>query len=254
MKVLYLTFILLFGCTKVHDVIERNGIFYFEDISSEISDVKHVDWEVGKKREITISRGIRLSTSVPVISSSAKSALYSKYGVNAWVFRFNRTKRGRTEQLGHVYYHFDNISRSTKTFTLNVYYHASAVSKHFYYFHCPAFEHRLHLQDVDLESTNVKSESVYLRAMSKIRSKVNRLGFNPLIFSGGRSMLGTYDVEFALYNTKTKQRYSRWHKVEGKVVLTQEVSRSVNSCLGIKEENNPLPQSRPFDIRNIEIK
>ncbi|MBD65182.1 MAG: hypothetical protein CME62_08245 [Halobacteriovoraceae bacterium] len=250
----FLLFVLLLGCTKVHDLKDKNGILYLEDVESEMTQVKHVEWEVGLKKEITISRGIRISTSVPVISESAKKTMFRKHGVDSWLFRFNRTRRGRTDQLGHVYYHFDNISRSTKTFTLNIYYHASAVSKQFYHFHCPAFDHRSYLPDIELEDSSADAEGVFVRAMSKVPARVHRLGFNPMVLSAGRSMLGEYTVEFALYNSESKQLFSKWHQVAGKIPLNQEITRTVSSCAGVKEEENPLPQSKPFDIRNIEIR
>ena len=113
----------------------------------------------------------------------------------------------------------------------------------------------MHLQNVHLTDREAtRQEDIFVRAMPKVKSKVERLGFTPLIFTAGRSMLGEYEVDFALYNSKTKQRYSRWFPVAKKVNINNEIRRTVASCAGIKEENKPLPSSAPLDIRNLEMK
>ena len=256
MRCVLLIFIFaLSGCTKVYDVEKKNGIYFLSGIQSEIKEVRHINWKVGLEREIEVSKGVRLAVTVPIISENAKEILYKNKKIDSWIYRFNRKRRGRVEPVAHVYYHFNNISTSTKTFSLNIFYHAASVSSRFRYFHCPAFDHRLYLPDVDLSTReSTLQEDIFVRAMPKVPSKVHRLGFTPLIFTAGRSMAGEYEVDFALYNSKTKQRFSRWFPVEKKLDLNQEVRRTVASCAGIKEELRPLPNSKPLDIRNLEIK
>lgn len=257
MRIILLTMLILssYSCTKVHDVKKKNGIYYLDEIEAEITQAKQISWNVGLKKEVEVSKGLRLSVSVPVVTDKSKTVLYNKYGIDSWIYRISRRRKGRSDALGYVFYHFNNITRSTKAFTLNIYYHAAAVSERFRHFHCPAFEHRFYLPDVSLSSRNVTLEnSVYAKTMPRIQPKVYRLGFTPLIFSAGRSMLGEYHVDLALYNSKTKQRYSGWFPVGKEIKITEEIKRTVASCIGIKEENNPLPQSRPLDIRNLEIK
>lgn len=254
-NILLILMLFISGCTKVHELEKKNGIYFIKDIKTEIKEVKHINWMVGLKREIEVSKGMRLSITVPVISDKAKNILYAKYGIDSWVYRFSRTKRGRQDPLGFTYYHFDNISRNTKAFMLNIYYHAASVSNHFRNFHCPAFDHRFYLGDVDLNKRTInESPTVYVRSMPSVKGKVDKLGFMPLIFTAGRSMMGEYEIDFALYNTKTKQRFSKWMPVHNKINIRQEVYRSVASCAGIKEELRPLPSSKPLDIRSLEIK
>lgn len=254
-NILLIFSILIIGCTKVHDLEKKNGIYYIKDIKTEIKEVKHINWDVGLKREIEVSKGMRLSITVPIISDKVKNILHAKHGIDAWVYRFSRIRRGRKDPLGFTYYHFNNISRSTKAFMLNIYYHAASVSNHFRNFHCPAFDHRFYIPEINLIERQVNDDSsVYVRSMPNVKAKVDKLGFMPLIFTAGRSMVGEYQIDYALYNTKTKQRYSSWLPVQNKVSIPQELHKSVASCTGIKEELNPLPSSKPLDIRSLEIK
>ena len=244
---------LISSCTKMHDVKNANGIDFLENVSSEITNVKAVEWQVGRKKDKTISRGIRITTTVPRVSDDAKIHLFKKHGIDSWIFKFSRVVRGRKDHVGNIYYHFNNISKSTEAFSLNIYYHASAVSERFRAFHCPAFDHRSLLKEVDLKATNVTPENIYVRSLSTEPAKVERLSFSPHIFSGGRSMLGDFIVEYALYNSKTKQLFSEWKKAYGHIPITREERVSLPSCLGIKEEEKPLPESRRFKLQDLEI-
>lgn len=253
--VIFSLIFMLGACTKVHEVKKKNGIYYLSEIESEITQLKHITWEVGLEREVEISKGIRVSVSVPVISDRTKNILYNKHGIDSWIYRFSRKRKGRSDALGYVFYHFNNITRSTKAFTLNIYYHAATVSERFRRFHCPAFEHRAYLPEISLEKKDtIFKDNIFVKTMPKIKSRVDRLGFTPLIFSAGRSMLGDYQVDMALYNTKTKQRFSGWLPVGKEIRVNAERKKEVASCAGIKEEDNPLPQSQPLDIRNLELR
>lgn len=252
---LLLLILLSLSCTKMHDVKTNNGIDYLEGVYSEMTQVKNVEWKVGRKKDKTVSRGIRITTEVPRVSDEAKTHLYEKYGIDSWIFKFSRIIRGRKDLVGNIYYHFNNISRSTEAFSLNIYYHASSVSERFRAFHCPAFEHRSLLKDVKIRtSKNITPKNLYVRTTSKEPAKVERLSFSPHIFSAGRSLIGDYIVEYALYNSQTKQLYSNWARVSGTVPITSEKNISLPSCLGIKEEDKPLPESRRFKLQDLEIK
>lgn len=238
----------------MHDVKTNNGIDFLEDVYSEMTKAKDVEWDVGRKKDKTISRGFRVSTEVPRISDEAKTHLYEKYGIDSWIFKYSRIVRGRKDLVGNIYYHFNNISKSTDDFSLNIYYHASAVSERFRAFHCPAFDHRSKLPDIEIQSTkNITPKNVYVRTTTKEPSKVERLSFSPHIFSAGRSLIGDFIIEYALYNSKTKQLYSNWARVAGHIKIRSEQNVSLPSCLGIKEENSPLPESRRFKLQDLEI-
>lgn len=250
----FITIFLIASCTKMHDIKTDNGIDFLENVSVKITNVKVVEWDVGRKKDKLVSRGIRVTTTVPRVSDDAKELLYSKYGIDSWIFKFSRINRGKKDLVGNIFYHFNNISKSTEAFSLNIYYHASSVSERFRAFHCPAFDHRSILKDVDVEySKSVAPENIYVRTLSSEPAKVERLSFSPHIFSAGRSLRGDFIVEYALYNSKTKQIYSDWKSAEGMIPITREEKVSLPSCLGIKEEEKPLPESRRFKLQDLEI-
>lgn len=250
-----LIFFFLLGCTKFYEVEKKNGIYLVRQVYSEIDSAKDVDWKIGRKREETISKGMRFSFTLPKIDDHGKTLLKKKYGIDSWVYRISREHRGQTRILGFFYYPLSSMTGSTKNYTLNLYYHAAAVSKRFRLFHCPAFNHRAVIGKIKIADRPLASaKDMFVREYSRIPAKVSRIHINPMIFSAGVSMVGTYYVDFAFYDSETKKRYSEWNKVDNTIVITQETSKNVSSCVGIKEEVNPLPESRMPNIRDLEIR
>ncbi len=247
--------LLLVSCTKYHELKKKSGVYYLTDVYNEIQQAKNVEWEVGRKREATISKGIRLNTSISNLSDEAKSYLYKKYGIDSWIIRLSRERRGYAQGIGYFFINLSNMSRTSKDYTINLYYHAAAVSKRFRLFHCPAFKHRYDITSFDLEDRlGVEKGDIYIRPVKRFPGKVTPLRFAPMIISGGRSLLGKYFIDMALYNTKTKLLYSEWVPVDKTLIIRQEVARSVASCLGVVEEEHPLKESSMPNIRDLEIK
>ncbi len=246
----------LVSCTKYHELKKSGkGIEYVEGINSEIEHAKEVDWDAGRKREVNLSKGIRIYISIPSLSDTAKEKLMGRYGVNAWLFKISRIRKGMTQPMGYLYYRFENITRTTKNFTLSLFYHAASISKRFRLFHCPAFDHRLKIEDFSVNKrSGTGVENIYVRPQGRLPAKATRLRFAPMIVSGGRELKGKYTIDMALYNEQTKERFSSWYKIGNLLSIDNEVHKHIASCTGIKEELKPLPESRIPTIRDLEIK
>ncbi len=245
----------LLSCTKYNEVKKGNGLHYIENMYSKIDQVKEVNWKVGRKKNVDISKGLRLYVSMPNISPDGRELLEMKYGINSLIYRLNRVRRGASEPLGYFFFRLGNMTRTSKNFTLSLYYHAASVSKSFRMFHCPAFNHKFKLENFEINSSRMGDpQDMYVRGVGNIAAKATRLRFAPMITSGGLSLKGKYTLDFALYNEKTKNRYSKWQRVDGVLDITKEVTKALPSCLGVKEELRPLPESRLRSIRDLEIK
>jgi hypothetical protein len=246
---------LIISCQDEHVVGNRNGLHFVKDVQMKMENVKHVDWDIGKEREATISKGIRLYVTLPKIDEDGEEILQNKYGINSYIFRFSRLRKGRIEAIGHYYFLFKNMTRNTKNFSVSLFYQAASVSKGFRNFHCPAFDHRYEIENFEIKKrSSAKKENIFVRLVERMRGQVGQLRFAPTVLPGGLSLLGDYYVDMALYSTRNKQRYSNWHKAAGGLNISRETKRNVQSCIGVKEENNPLPKSRIPNIRDLEIK
>ena len=252
--VLFTLLFLSVSCTKWAKVEPTSGIHKIEDIKAEIFKLKTVDWKVGKKRGATVSKGFSFKIDIPKINEDGRRILFDKYGIDSWLYRIVRKRRGRTQRLGLVKFDLGNMSRTTTDITIHIFYHAASVSQSFRRFHCPAFDHRLIIEDIDLESDNYGEMSFYTKKDRPVKGKITKPAFAPVIFSGGRGLKGDYFVELALYNSKEKRLYSRFKRVGNSIEVDDEREVSVPSCVGVKEENKPLPNSKGPSIRDLEIK
>jgi hypothetical protein len=243
------------SCDKRHEISLKNGIFVLKDVKTNIIEAKEVDWKVGKSRDENVSKGIRVKVKFPKLSEESIDRLRKKHKVDSYIFRFSKFDRGRFSELGAFYLRFENISKNTNYISISLFYQSASVSKAFRSFHCPAFKHRFKIVDYELQDRKtLDKEDIYIRLTEYVRGQVSQIRFAPNILPGGLSLEGKYVIDMAFYSTKNKQRFSKWHKVGKTLNIKREKKIAVPSCLGIKEENNPLPESRIPNIRDLEIK
>ena len=255
MRGILLTILILsLSCTKWAEVEETNGIHSIKNIEAEIFKLKDIDWKVGKSRGATVSKGFSFKMDIPKIDKKGREVLLEKYGIDSWIYRVIKKERGRTRRLGLVQFDLSNMSRTSTDITIYIYYHAASISKTFRQFHCPAFGHRLAIDDLNINSDNDGRFNVYSQRARSIKGLVTKPAFAPVIFSGGKELIGEYYVEIALYNSKEKKSYSKFEKLANSISIESEKKISVPSCIGVKEENNPLPSSKTPSIRDFEIK
>lgn len=256
-KLLIFSLIILLtnGCDDLNEVEEKNGLFFISNLEPEMSEPRIIDWKIGRKREKIVSKGLRISSTIPRLSDKAKRILQQKGSIDSWIIRITKETRGASQNIGYFYMKLHNITRSTKQFTISLYYHAASVSKRFRLFHCPAFNHRLEVTNFDIRDRSfIEKENLYIRPLDSFPGQVSQLRFAPTVVSGGQSLIGVYHIDMALYSAKTKIIHSKWLPVKGALHITQETPVSVPSCLGIKEENTPLPESNMPSLRDLEIK
>lgn len=242
------------SCTKWAKVEESNGIHKIENIKAEIFSEKDIEWKVGKKRGGTVSKGFSFKVSIPKIDEDGRETLLEKYNVDNWLYKISRIRKGRKQQLGLLSFDLGNMSRTTTDVTIHIFYHAASVSQRFRRFHCPAFNHRFQIDDLELDSDSLGEFNLYTKRNQAVRGKITKPAFAPVIFSGGRSLEGEYFVEIALYSSKDKRLYTPFKRVSNKVKVEGEKKISIPSCVGVKEENRPLPSSKSPSIRDLEIK
>ena len=80
------------------------------------------------------------------------------------------------------------------------------------------------------------------------------MAFAPQSFNGGLELKGDYYIDVAFYSVKDKLLYSSWYPVDGKIEVSDERAIKVSSCLGVKEEIDPLPESRLPTLEDLRIK
>jgi hypothetical protein len=252
----FLFIILIFSiqsCTKWHEVKEGNGILYIDNAESEIHSLSETQWKVGKKKNKTISKGIRFKFDIPKISSEGALKLSKKHRVDSWIFRIVKKSRGKLQNLGNIAYDLANISSATNDITVRIFYHAASISQVYRNFKCPAFSHRYKLNQFEIQDSIKATSDIFASRGKRLAGRYIKPSFAPVIFSSGLTLIGNYTVEYALFNSAEKKLYSKWYKANNSIDVISEGRVSVPSCAGVKEENdsnsNRPPRAEDFRIR-----
>ena len=138
-----------------------------------------------------------------------------------------------------------------KSIVLRVYYVAAAMSGRFEKLMCPALGHNLLLRSVDLLER--KSFDRILTVSSKFGTPFNRKAFKYKIsdnkINGGKSLLGEYSAEVALYSSKKKRVFSTFYDLANIVKVSLETPKSIRGCSNFK-----IPKQKDtsmFPLKNV---
>lgn len=253
MKYLILLIFLL-GCDSKQKLESGSGLHYIKDLQFSIKDLKNIEWKVGRKRQHVISQGVFFELEIPKLDDKTANLLTNKYGIDSWIYKIEKQTRKGIQDIGYVQYHFKNFTGSIKSFSTKVLYHAASVSLDFRRFHCPAFDHRFYISDLELMTSQDRNMALYTTSEDVIRRRVSLPSFSITSFSGGVSLRGKITAEIAFYNSRTKKVYGDFVSSNNFINIGQEEKISIPSCIGIKEEEVPLPESRSPGLRDLEIK
>lgn len=251
----YLLLISLFiSCSKTQELEYGNGLHYIKNLQFELLKLKEIEWEVGRKKDKTISQGIFFEIEIPKLDNDQIDILHSKYGIDSWLFKVEKQTRRGSQDIGHIEYRLANFSNATTSFSVKVLYHAASISTDFRRFHCPAFKHRALIKGLSLDSYEKGSRSLYTTSNKRLKRKTVRPSFTTISFSGGTSLKGKIVTKVAFFNSKRKKIFGNFVASENAIVIPEEEKIDLPSCIGIKEEIKPLPESRAPGPRDLEVK
>lgn len=251
----YLLLILLFiSCSNTHELEFGNGLHYIKNLNFKLSDLKELEWEVGRKRDKTISQGIFFEIEIPKLGKDQIETLYTKYGIDSWLFKVEKQTRRGSQDIGHIEYRLSNFSNATSSFSVKILYHAASISADFRRFHCPAFKHRALIKDLDFVSYDKGSKALYTTSNKRLKSKTVRPSFTTISFSAGTSLKGKIIAKLAFFNSQRKKIFGDFVASKNAIVIPEEQKVDLPTCIGIKEEIKPLPESRAPGLRDLEVR
>lgn len=213
-------------------------------------------WKVGPLKRQEVSKGIRVGIKFPILSKSELTTLTEEKKVDSWLVRVKRRGNLGSSTLGNFYVpllHKGSGGSSLRVKIIKrgyfyVYYAAAAMSKRFEFLNCPAFGHDKVLDGIRL-SPHLKQEkkfSVSGSSLGSIASKIEKFGYQQMIFNGGSDITGDYFVEMSLFNFKKKERKTSWIKLSEKVTVANEKTSPIKGCSGATIPPPPRNTGDPF--------
>jgi hypothetical protein len=243
MKALFLSLLLCYSCSKYAEVSKDAVGIHLSPIQMEVSHLNEIEWQVGKKRESEVSQSLTFIIDLPKIKDSDLEFLKEQKGIDAWIIRLIVNRGSQTQDLGSLYALFKprKISRgiqnsgSISSVTVKVYYAAAYASERFRAFKCPAFGHRKKISNMQIQGEN-EDFSLSIGQAQPYNEKSHGVELTPSSFNGGNSLIGTYYLEIAPYDSVKKYTHSSFKRIPMYVTVDREDSIEVKSCAGVHPE------------------
>lgn len=249
----------LVGCSKNYSGYKSTGekTAVITPVLSQISRVEAIDWKVGIVGGETVSKGIRIKVDFPRLRLDDINDLAKKIDLDSWIVRVHKQTGYGSDVLGHFYIPMikpggqDSSLRVSQMEygMVNIYYAAAAVSPRFENLKCPPFNHQLYIDndDVELDDTDFLTRIMVNPAdYSSVQAKLNTFGYQPTTLNAGMSLVGSYFVDVALFDSRSKTRRSSFLRLPQTVRVKLERTRPIAGCVGAE-----VPK-RQEDTRTIQ--
>lgn len=212
-------------------------------VLSSISRVESIDWKVGALGKETVSKGIRIKIDFPRLRIDDIEDLVTKTDLDSWIVRVHQQTGYGSNILGHFYIPMIKPGSTSSSLRVsqmeygmvNIYYAASSVSPRFENLNCPPFNHQLYIDDDDLEIDEtdfLTKVMVNPSDFSLVQAKLDTFGYQPTTLNAGMSLVGSYFVDVALYDSRSKMRRSSYLRLPQTVRVKLERTRPVSGCAG----------------------
>lgn len=244
----------LISCTPHMSIEKKNGIYILKGLKVKIQHAKEIEWEVGKEREEEVSQGLRVTIKGNTLDKEVRKTLLSKSGTDSLMFKFSRFQKGSIRTLGHVLVPYVMLPEEDWSFNIYFYYLSAAVSEYYRNQKCPAYDHRLKIDDFDYESGSGDKFNLFASNARAYNVAYAHFRDLPVLINSGKQMTGKYFIEVALYNEKKKKLFGRFHKIDANFEIEKEEKIEVTSCNGVRPERSKHPTTPYNKVRNLEIK
>lgn len=257
--IIFLCLLVFASCTDHAEVkVTKSGMFISSD-NLIMKNYKIEKWRVGPMQKQLVSKGVRVDISFPQFSREHLDELVTKYDANAWLVKVRRRSYAVNSVLGYIYIPLVTPGTQEKSKyrrhqikqgAFSIFYSAAAISKRFENFKCPAFDHNLYLDKIDINSRELSMDKFFtaFQVDDYVGAKVEKFSYSGNILNGGKNLVGDYSVQVALYNYESKRRKSNFVELKEILRIEDEKALNISGCEGfeipIKEQEDENPIQR----------
>jgi hypothetical protein len=244
MKLLLLSFLVMYSCTKNATLQRETASAHLEGVTMNIGHLSEIKWPAGFREEATVSQSITFTIDMPKVDQDDLDYLTHDRDVDSWIIRVIAYRAGEKQDLGSLYSLFRprKLSRTStgaaKSVALKIYYAAAYASERWRNSKCPPLGHNKKISEMKIEDTK-EPFNLSIGGAQPYLEKSQLIELTPSSFNAGMSMVGEFSFEIAPYNSKNKMIHAPFRKIPGKIVVSKEESVPVPSCSGVHPENQP---------------
>lgn len=248
--ILLFSFIFLNGCVSYsgfHNKKSKFSNYFVEPVKSKILSYKVLDWKIGKAMKETVSRGIKIDFSLPVLKSKDLKILNQEKGVDSIIVKVVQNMGHRVMILGFLeiplYRELRTLRSGGKAYGrkfkqpekahFSIEYIAATINSRGHQMICPPHHHNLVITKVKTREFITKRDK-QLSFSSKyegyITSTTRKFLVQSQIFRGWKSLIGKYYLELAYFDSKKKKRLTNFYRLNNYIEVVDEKEVKVSSC------------------------
>lgn len=246
MKLLLLSFLVMYSCTKSAKLQRETASAHLDGVQMKVLKLSEIKWPAGFREEAVVTQSITFIVQMPKVDQDDLDYLINERDVDSWILRVIVYRNGEKQDLGSLYapYRPRKVSRtsteSASSVALKIFYAAAYASEKWRHSKCPPLGHNKKITEMRIEDTG-EEFSLSIGGSQPYQEKSQLIELTPSSFNGGMSLVGEYSFEVAPYNSQKKMIHAPFKAIPGKVVVAKEESVSVPSCHGVHPENEPRP-------------
>lgn len=218
-----------------------------EPVKAEILSYDIVDWNIGKAMKETVSRGIKIEFSLPVLKPKHLKILNLEKGVDSILvkviqnmghrvvilgfleiplYRSLKKLRGKTKGLGRKF-------KQPESAYLSIDYIASTIHPRRYQMICPPHHHNLEITKLKKKKFSLQRDkkiSFSSQNVAFVRGKIKKFLYQSQVFRGWKNLKGKYFLELAYYNSLKKKRLTNYYRLNEYVEVVNEREVKIKDC------------------------
>ncbi len=240
-KIILSLFLLIVSCSKYSEVSKDSvGNFIVKQNDMSLSSAQVIPWLGLKNHQVPVSRGLKLTVSLPQLKDSDLAEMAQSKGADHWLIRVRRNRSSSKEDLGavsiplfHRPVNFKKPLGKPRQVEIDIVYMAAYARARFTAKVCPLGGHNLQIAKLQKESMTPLTQTFSVSKLSQVsyHKKVEPISFTSHKLNGGYQLLGDYFVDLAFYDGAKKKVLSNFVTYPYKISVEQEKASKLSDCI-----------------------
>lgn len=207
----------LVGCSDSPEIKKQGDSFKIKLTPAKLLNLDHRKWYVGKIGRDVVSKGLRIHYRLPQFRQPELKELLREGFLDSLLIRLKKRTYSESVTLDTFYISLgrkrsdmesDYLITQLKEINLLLVYSAASVER-LARLMCPAMKHRYFLDDYEIGGPMGKGAVFVVNAKSAYSdymSKIEPFDGSRHVINGGKSLIGTYYLEMAFYDSIKRKR------------------------------------------------